>query len=124
MPSLDCSRLICNHAVAGRTRPLRQSQEDLGCRLPGHKFGTNNAPFAINAGLSGDCAFVVGIVVGRRLVVYQSAGEALVANAIEEGLPGPFVLLNNVTLPTEDGTTQIDHVLIVTTGIFVIETKH
>jgi hypothetical protein len=34
-------------------------------------------------------------------------------------------LLNNVTLRLEDGTTtQIDHVLITTKGIFVIETKH
>ena len=32
--------------------------------------------------------------------------------------------MNNVTLPTSNGTTQIDHILVADTGIFVIETKH
>jgi hypothetical protein len=32
--------------------------------------------------------------------------------------------LNNVTIPTPDGTTQIDHVLVSRFGIFVIETKN
>jgi len=32
--------------------------------------------------------------------------------------------LHNVTLPTEDGTTQIDHVIVSRFGIFVIETKN
>jgi hypothetical protein len=36
----------------------------------------------------------------------------------------PHVLLNNVTLKTEAGTTQIDHILVAETGIFVIEGKH
>jgi len=34
------------------------------------------------------------------------------------------VLVNNVTFETENGTTQIDHVVVADTGIFVIETKH
>ena len=33
-------------------------------------------------------------------------------------------LIKNVTLPTSFGTTQIDHVLILKTGIFVIESKN
>ncbi len=33
-------------------------------------------------------------------------------------------VLNNVTLRTEEGTTQIDHVLVAPTSTFVIETKH
>ena len=32
--------------------------------------------------------------------------------------------LNNVTIPTPDGTTQIDHVIVSRYGIFVIETKN
>jgi hypothetical protein len=32
--------------------------------------------------------------------------------------------LNNVTIPFQDGTTQIDHILLSTKGIFVIETKN
>lgn len=35
-----------------------------------------------------------------------------------------YRVLNDVTLPTEDGTTQIDHVVVGPNGIFVIETKN
>ena len=35
-----------------------------------------------------------------------------------------YHLLKNVTLPTDDGTTQIDHVLVSKYGVFVIETKN
>ena len=35
-----------------------------------------------------------------------------------------YHLIKNVTLPTEDGTTQIDHVIVSVYGIFVVETKN
>ena len=35
-----------------------------------------------------------------------------------------YHLIKNVTLPTEDGTTQIDHIIVSKYGIFVIETKN
>lgn len=35
-----------------------------------------------------------------------------------------YRLVNDVTLPTEDGTTQIDHVIVSPYGVFVIETKN
>lgn len=35
-----------------------------------------------------------------------------------------YHLFRNVTLPTEDGTTQIDHVVVSEFGVFVIETKN
>lgn len=35
-----------------------------------------------------------------------------------------YHLIKNVTLPTENGTTQIDHILVSRYGIFVIETKN
>jgi len=35
-----------------------------------------------------------------------------------------YHLIKDVTLPTEDGTTQIDHVIVSKFGIFVIETKN
>ncbi|MFM4730660.1 nuclease-related domain-containing protein [Aeromonas salmonicida] len=35
-----------------------------------------------------------------------------------------YHLLNNVTLPLEQGTTQIDHVIVSRFGVFVIETKN
>jgi len=35
-----------------------------------------------------------------------------------------YHLIKNVTLPTEDGSTQIDHVIVSRFGIFVVETKN
>jgi len=35
-----------------------------------------------------------------------------------------YHLIKNVTLPTEDGTTQIDHIIVSPYGIFVVETKN
>lgn len=35
-----------------------------------------------------------------------------------------YHLVNNVTLPTVDGTTQIDHIIISIHGVFVVETKN
>ena len=35
-----------------------------------------------------------------------------------------YHLFKNVTLPTEDGTTQIDHVIVSKYGVFAIETKN
>lgn len=66
----------------------------------------------------------IGFAAGRQVLLRSSMGEALVANTITSHFIRPHVLLNNVTLPTEDGTTQIDHILVADTGIFIIETKH
>lgn len=35
-----------------------------------------------------------------------------------------YHLIKNITLPTKNGTTQIDHIIISEYGLFVIETKH
>lgn len=35
-----------------------------------------------------------------------------------------YTTLNNITIPTANGTTQIDHVVVSRHGIFVIETKN
>ena len=35
-----------------------------------------------------------------------------------------YHLIRNVTLPTEDGTTQIDHLIVSPYGVFVVETKN
>lgn len=35
-----------------------------------------------------------------------------------------YHLIKNVTLPAEDGTTQIDHVIVSKFGVFVVETKN
>lgn len=69
-------------------------------------------------------ALILGFLAGRAALEHKYAGEALLANTLNAYAPKPNVLINNVTLQTERGTTQIDHILILTTGIFVIETKH
>jgi len=72
------------------------------------------------------CLFVgliIGVVVGRQLLLNRNMGEALVANRLAN-LKGLHALINNVTLPTENGTTQIDHILVTEAGLFIIETKH
>lgn len=82
--------------------------------------------------LLGLITFAIGILVGysikvnirHRLSVRQNHGEASVRNTILSCFKPPdYHLLNNITLPFQDGTTQIDHVLVSTKGIFVIETK-
>ena len=56
---------------------------------------------------------------------FQNASEALVAETVlKEFTPPEYHLMNHVTLQMEDGTTQIDHVLLSRFGVFVIETKH
>ena len=39
-------------------------------------------------------------------------------------LPSEYVDLNNVTIRTRRGTTQIDHVIVSRYGVFVVETKN
>lgn len=81
----------------------------------------------------GILVFMAGVLVGftirrsyrYRLMLNQNQGEASVRNAIISKFRSPhFHLLNNITLPFQDGTTQIDHILISTKGIFFFETKH
>jgi hypothetical protein len=52
-------------------------------------------------------------------------GEMLVNFAINVWLDKQkYHLIKNVTLPTEDGTTQIDHIVASEFGIFIVETKN
>lgn len=66
----------------------------------------------------------VGFIAGRHFLFRKYIGEAMLANTIAGQLSRPHVLINNVTLKTGGGTTQIDHVLVADTGIFVMENKH
>ncbi|MFT3906687.1 MAG: nuclease-related domain-containing protein [Steroidobacteraceae bacterium] len=70
-------------------------------------------------------AACIGFLLGRwRSSTRQNRGEAAVRNAIQSNFASPdYHLLNNVTLRLEDGTTQIDHILVSRFGVFVIETK-
>lgn len=52
-------------------------------------------------------------------------GEFRVKKAIGKTQPGIQYVINNLTIPTQNGkSSQIDHVLINPSGIFVIETKN
>ena len=52
-------------------------------------------------------------------------GEFRVRQLTAENLDADtYHQLHDVTLPTEDGTTQIDHIIVSKFGIFVIETKN
>ena len=76
-------------------------------------------------------AFAVGYAVGRirassakKTFQLQNRGEALVSRALRLHFVAPdFHLLNHITLKLENGTTQIDHILVSRFGVFVIETK-
>lgn len=70
-------------------------------------------------------AFLIGLLLGRyRANRYQNSGEALVSKAVRANFAPPdYHLLNHVTLQVNDGTTQVDHILVSRFGVFVIETK-
>ena len=53
-----------------------------------------------------------------------AVGEYRVAKILQKGLTEDYVILNDITLPCDYGTTQIDHVVISQYGIFIIETKN
>ena len=71
-------------------------------------------------------AMVIGYTLGHfRQVVVENRGEAAIRRELTRNFGNSkHHLLNNVTLPFEDGTTQIDHILVSRVGIFVVESKH
>jgi restriction system protein len=67
------------------------------------------------------------IVIGffRTPYIKGLIGELQINFAAKHFLDKAFyTVFNNVTLLTEDGTTQIDHIIVSRYGIFVIETKN
>jgi len=73
-------------------------------------------------------AFAVGFIIGRyrayRSSAFQNHGEALLSHIVLTNFDPPdYHLMNHVTLQMEDGTTQVDHILVSRFGVFVIETK-
>lgn len=50
-------------------------------------------------------------------------GEKKVARYLRK-LSEEYTVLNDIILPTESGTTQIDHIVVSPYGVFVIETKN
>lgn len=71
--------------------------------------------------------FIAGLSIGlyQRGYCTENVGERTVRKLLTTSFPSDeYHLMNNVTLPTSSGTTQVDHILVSTKGIFVIETKH
>ena len=73
-------------------------------------------------------ALAIGFVIGRyrasRAAQFQNRGEALLSRvALTNFGPPDYHLMNHVTLQMNDGTTQVDHILVSRFGVFVIETK-
>ena len=61
---------------------------------------------------------------GWRFFRFQNSGEALVSNVLRHNFrPPDYHLMNHVTIRMEDGTTQVDHILVSRFGVFVVETK-
>jgi hypothetical protein len=59
-----------------------------------------------------------------RFPTFQNTGESLVSNVLARNFRAPdYHLMNHVTLRMDDGTTQVDHILVSRFGVFVIETK-
>lgn len=51
-------------------------------------------------------------------------GEFLVNLILKRLSQDEYHLIKNVTLPTDNGTTQIDHIVISKFGVFIVETKN
>ncbi|WP_428243523.1 nuclease-related domain-containing protein [Gynuella sp.] len=74
----------------------------------------------------GSISFFLGYKRGnRRRKKDENLGEGAVRRLLVRYCQNSTShVLNNITLPYGDGTTQIDHILITQNGILVIETKH
>jgi hypothetical protein len=70
-------------------------------------------------------SFIAGFVACRiRTTSRSNHGEALVSRALRTHFSSSdYHLFNHVTIQLQDGTTEIDHILVSRFGIFVIETK-
>ncbi|WP_028865217.1 nuclease-related domain-containing protein [Psychromonas aquimarina] len=69
--------------------------------------------------------FIVFVTVVKSAWFKGVFGEFLVNFLLKKFLPQEqYTLIKNVTLPTENGTTQIDHIVVSQFGVFVIETKN
>ena len=73
-------------------------------------------------------SLALGFVLGysaHRVYSSQNRGELVVRKAIQKHFHSPsYHLLNHITLKQGDSTTQIDHILVSSYGVFVIETKN
>jgi hypothetical protein len=98
----------------------------------GQGDGVNGYEILLSGLVAVPTAYGLGFWRGRRrraqaeyLAAEEHQGEVIVRQTLTQhfSLPG-YHLFNHLTLPAQDGTTEVDHVLVARTGIFVIEVKH
>lgn len=69
--------------------------------------------------------FLMGYSSRPSVFSFQNDGETRLSREIRAHFIGPdYHLMNHITLQLQDGTTQVDHILVSCFGIFVIETKN
>ena len=86
-------------------------------------FATAFQGLFLYLGLALLVAVLLGVLRSPRFKGWR--GERAVQNTIRKQLnPLVYVDLHNVTLPTADGSTQIDHLIFSPYGLFVLETKN
>lgn len=59
-----------------------------------------------------------------RPIIIGYIGELLVRLRLKRLDESSYTVINDVLIKTAEGTTQIDHIVVSESGIFVIETKH
>ncbi len=73
-------------------------------------------------------AFLIAALAGLLCGAWWSAQlgrrQGAVAATIKRTFHRPHKLMHHVTLPIRTGTTEIDHIIVADTGVFVIEAKH
>lgn len=86
------------------------------------------APIIFNALKSIWWLLLLGIIINllKTPVIKGWFGELFVRISMVLLLPfkSKYYLLHNITLPTADGSTQIDHIIVSIYGVFVLETKN
>lgn len=70
--------------------------------------------------------FAVGFIwlAFNRAKINGKMGEFEVSAILATLSGNDYIVINNITLPSKFGTTQIDHIVVSIYGIFVIETKN
>ncbi|MDM0053828.1 nuclease-related domain-containing protein [Variovorax sp. J22R115] len=87
-----------------------------------------NTSTIVLVGFVGLVGLVIGFAMGRSQSAspsFQNQGEARLVHEARAHFAAPdYHLMNHITLQMQDGTTQVDHILVSRFGVFVIETKH
>ncbi|MGC8561161.1 MAG: nuclease-related domain-containing protein [Phycisphaerae bacterium] len=69
-------------------------------------------------------SILIGLAVGAWWSTRLGQRQGAIAAAVQKHFHRPHKIMHHVTMPTRTGTTEIDHIIIADTGIFIIEAKH